>query len=198
MTAIARLAAGTRLAQAGRVHTLGLLHPPALRLLAALAALAAWIAPASASPADESLWQLEVRAGYGLALGGSGEAMSRRLTPLTLSADIAVAVMDEPRLAGYGGLVVETLDRNAAGAVFGVELHPHHSRLHLAGGGTWLVAPYTLYGPTATAGACFHASPGIGVCTDLQITAFIGGSDLPDGTTVTQAQLALGLVFDAL
>ena len=162
-------------------------------------ALLAWCAhPALGSPTADPLWQVELHAGYGVSVGGSGDRMSQRTTPLTLTAIAAIAVNDDPPLAGYGGLVVETLDRNAAGVVFGVELHPHGSRLHLAGGGSYLVAPYTLWGATASAGACFHAVRAVALCGDVQLTAFIAGSDLPDGATATQAQLVLGMVFDAL
>ncbi|HEX3765001.1 MAG TPA: hypothetical protein VHW23_40175 [Kofleriaceae bacterium] len=159
-----------------------------------------WCAARSAvaSPADQPLWQVELHAGYGLAVGGNGDQMSRRPTPLTLTAIAAIAVNDDPPLAGYGGLVVETLDRNAAGLVFGVELHPHGSRLHLSGGGEYVVAPYTLWGATASGGACFHTARTVALCGDLQLTAFITGSDLPDGATATQVQLVLGMVFDAL
>lgn len=178
--------------------------PPAPRLVFRALRLGlpllAWCAArsATASPADDPLWQVELHAGYGLAVGGSGDQMSRRPTPLTLTAIAAIAIDDDPPLAGYGGLVVETLDRNAAGAVFGVELHPHGSRLHFAGGGTYLVAPYTLWGATASAGACFHTVRTVALCGDVQLTAFIAGSDLPDGAAATQAQLVLGVVFDAL
>jgi hypothetical protein len=178
-------------------------HPAPRLLFRALrlgVPLLAWCAArsATASPDATPLWQLELHAGYGLTLGGSGTQSRWRTTPLTVTAIAAVAVVDDPALAGYGGLVVETFDRNAAGAVFGVELHPHGSRLHLAGGGTYMVAPYTLWGATASGGACFHTAPVVALCGDLQLTAFVGGSDLPDGVTATQVQLVLGMVFDAL
>lgn len=162
--------------------------------------LLVWCAARSAlaSPADEPLWQVELHAGYGLAVGGTGDQMSRRPTPLTVTAIAAIAVNDDPPLAGYGGLVVETVDRNAAGVVFGVEVHPHGSWFHLAGGGEYIVAPYTLWGATASMGACFHAARTVALCSDVQLTAFIAGSDLPDGATATQVQLVLGMVFDAL
>jgi hypothetical protein len=151
-------------------------------------------APAAADP----LWQAEIHAGYGVAGAGSGQQLSVRPTPFTITAIAAFAFNADPPLMGYGGLVVETLDRNAAGVVFGVELSPHGSPLHLAGGGIALVAPYTLWGATASAGVCLHAVRSIGLCGDLQLTAFIAGSDLADDRTVTQAQLVAGLVFDAL
>ena len=148
--------------------------------------------PAAAEP----LWQAELRMGYGLAVSGSGTAMSTRASPLMVAATIAMAVEDTPPLAGYGGLVVETLDRNAAGAVFGVRMASENSRLRLAGGGIWLIAPYSIYGATASVGACTHLSRRVGLCGDVQLTAYIAGSDLADGHTVTQGQLVAGMVFD--
>jgi len=174
--------------------------PLLLRALRLGIPLIAWCAARSAvaSPAADPLWQLELHAGYGLTFGGGGNEVRWRTTPLTLTAIAAIAVAEDPAIAGYGGLIVETLDRNAAGAVFGVELHPHGSRLHFAGGGSYLVAPYTLWAATASAGACVHTSPVVGLCGDVQLTAFIAGSDLPDGVAATQIQAVLGVVFDAL
>jgi hypothetical protein len=182
--AIARRRTGTRLATPDRVR----------RVCSSALVLAALAAPAAADP----LWQVELHAGYGVAVSGSGDQMTQRPTPLTFTGIVAVAVDADPPLFGYGGIAVETLDRNAAGVVFGVELHPHGSHLRFAGGGVTMVAPYTLWGATASAGACFHAFRAMAVCGDLQLTAFLAGDDLPDGRSVTQGQAVLGLVFDAL
>ncbi len=152
---------------------------------------------ANRAAAADSLWQAEVRAGYGIAVGGSGARMSTRATPLTLAAIASFAFNEEPPLWGYGGLIVETLDRNAAGVVFGVRVSPRDS-LRLSVGGTWLVAPYTLFGVTASAGSCRRALPHADVCGDVQLTEYIAGSDLAEGHTVTQVQLVVGVVFDAL
>jgi len=172
--------------------------PASARL--ALIALIALIAvdPRSAAAEPLPLWQAEVRAGYGVAVGGSGSRMSTRATPLTLAAIASFAFNEEPRLYGYGGLLIETLDRNAAGATFGVRFSPRGSRLRLSGGGTWMVAPYMLFGATASGGACMRWKPSIGLCGDVQLTAFFAGNDLADGRAVTQAQLVVGMVFDAL
>jgi hypothetical protein len=186
MTAIVRCTDGMPLAVTAGVRT-----------RFALVVVLATAAPARHAPADP-LWQAEIHAGYGLALSGASDQMSRRPTPLTITAIAAFAVNADPPLAGYGGMVVETLDRNAAGVVAGVELSPRGSHLHLAGGGIALVAPYTLWGATASAGACAHAAHGIALCGDLQLTAFVAGSDLGDGRSVTQGQLVAGMVFDAL
>jgi len=148
--------------------------------------------------AAEPLWQAEIRAGYGVATGGSGARMSTRKTPLTLAAIAAFAFNEEPLLYGYGGLLVETLDRNEAGATFGIRYSPRGSRVRLSGGGTWMVAPESLFGATASGGVCMKWKPSIGLCGDVQLTAFIAGSDLAAGRAVTQAQLVAGMVFDAL
>lgn len=161
-------------------------------------ALIAQAPPALASPADEPLWQAELRAGYGIALGGAELEMSRRPTPVTLTASVAVAINDSPPLFGYGGAVIETLDRNGAGAVGGVEIQPRGSRLHLAGGGIAMIAPYTLYGATANAGLCMKPGHTARLCGDLQMIAFFAGDDLGTNRTVTEFQFAVGVVFDGM
>lgn len=172
--------------------------PPRPRPLLFPVALLAGVALGSPAASADPLWQAEVHLGYGLAVSGSGDAASRRATPLTITAIAAVAIEDSPPLAGYGGVLVETLDRNAVGTVFGVRLAPAGGRLRFAGGGAVVLAPYTLWGATASGGACMRAWARIGLCGDLQLTAYLAGSDLADGHTVTQAQLVAGLVFDAL
>lgn len=162
-----------------------------------LLALAAAFGAIRSSAADP-LWEAELRAGYGVSVGGAGERMSTRATPLTLEASVAFAFNDEPRLAGYGGLTVETVDRNGVGTVFGVILTPRDSHLRLAGGGTYLFAPYTLWGASASIGLCFHVSSRTSLCSGVEATAYFAGSDLPDGRTVTDGKLVLGLRFDAL
>jgi hypothetical protein len=169
------------------------MRPSAFALFALATALGA-----IRSSAADPLWQAELRAGYGIAVGGSGARMSARPTPLTLGATVAFAFNEEPPLAGYGGLTVETLDRNAVGSVFGVQLSPHGSRLRLAAGGTWMFAPYTLWGATASIGLCFHITSQTGLCSDVEATAYFSGSDLADGRTTTDGKLVIGLVFDAL
>jgi len=168
-------------------------RPPVHLAALVAASLGAIAAPAAAEP----LWLAEISAGYGLAMSGKGVQMSRRPTPLTLTVTAACAFDEDPPLWGYGGLVVETLDRNAIGAAVGVRLTPHGSHLRVSGGGSVLIAPYTLWGATASAGACAHATRVVGLCGDVQLTAYFAGSDLAEGRTVTQAQLVLGLVFDA-
>src|SRR4051794_23066535 len=113
-------------------------------------AIAAPIAPPAApadgrSTADEPPpISAEVRPGYGVAVGGGAGRASLRGSPLVLAARVAVAVRDEPRMSGYGGLIVETLDRTGVGGEAGVTLEPR-VRLRLRAGGIAMVAPYQLW-----------------------------------------------------
>ena len=149
-------------------------------------------AAASADP----LWGAELHAGYGVDVAAGGGAAGARSSPLTIEGGVAVAVNDDPPLYGYGGLIVETLDRGSIGTVFGIQLRPSGSALHVGAGGTWIFAPYTLWGARANAGAC--TSSRIKVCGDLVLTSYFAGTDLVMGHDVTQVQLALGVQFDAL
>jgi hypothetical protein len=151
-----------------------------------------------ASPvAADPLYEAELRVGYGISVGGGQGMTATSATPLTLAALGSIAINDEPRVSAYGGLVVETLDRSSAGVMAGVRLSPAGSPFRFAAAGTWLVAPYTLWGAIASAGACKHVGAGWSACGDLQLTAYIAGTDLPDGRSVTQVQGVLGMVFDA-
>jgi hypothetical protein len=147
--------------------------------------------------AENGLLQAELRLGYGVSMGGGGGHMATRATPLNVAAIAALAIRDEPRVYAYGGLAAETLDRNTVGALGGVRLAPSGSPLRLAAGAAWWFAPYTLYGATASGGACWRRS-GIGVCGDIQLAVYVAGSDLAEGRTLTQVQGVLGVVFDAL
>jgi hypothetical protein len=152
---------------------------------------------ALATPAHaESLWEAELRVGYGVSAAGSGGMTTMRSTPLTVGAIGAIAIRDEPRMFAYGGLTAETLDRNAIGAVAGVRLEPRGTPVRLAGGAAYMIAPFSLLGATGSVGACLRGS--LTICGDLQLTAYFAGSDLAEGRTVTQVQGVLGLVFDAL
>jgi hypothetical protein len=151
-----------------------------------------------AAKADEMpLWDAELRLGYGVSVGGGQGMTTTRTSPLTITAVGAVALSYEPPLAGWGGLVVETLDRTAVGATAGIRFTPMLRRIRLSAGGVALVAPYTLYGGTAAAGTCFGLGDlGLRACADVQLTAYFAGDDLAPGAAVTQLQLVLGVAFD--
>jgi hypothetical protein len=153
--------------------------------------------PATARGADDdvpSLYSAEVRAGYGVAMGGGAGRASVRGSPLVLAARVAIAIREEPRLSGYGGLIVETLDRTGVGGEGGVVLHPT-ARTRLRGGAVAMVAPYRLYGGVLGGGRCLRGAPR--VCLDLDASVFVAGSDLPSGGAAMQVVLGLGIGFDA-
>lgn len=145
---------------------------------------------ASAQP----LWDAELRLGYGLEIAGSQGMAAPRSAPLTLGGIAAVAINDDPPLYGFGGFVVETLDRSAVGATGGIMFAS--GRLRLKAGGVWLFAPYTLWGVAASGGACGRIGSGMRMCGDLELTQYFAGTDLVKGSAVTQGQFVLGLVFD--
>ena len=145
---------------------------------------------------EPPIYEAELRLGYGIAVGGGGGMTSTRPTPLTIAGTGSVAINDQPHLAAYGGATLETLDRNAVGAITGIRLAPNRT-LRLAAGAEYIFAPYTLWGATGSVGAC-HGFGRLAMCADLQLTAYFAGTDLADGRTVTHVQGVLGMVFDAL
>jgi hypothetical protein len=161
-------------------------------LLAAAPSLARADGPADGD--EPALVTAEVRAGYGVSMGGGSGRASVRGSPLVLAARLAIAVREEPRMSGFGGLVVETLDRTGVGAEGGVVLHPT-VRTRLRAGGVAMVAPYRLYGGVLGGGRCLAGSPR--VCLDLDASVFVAGSDLPMGGAAVQVVLGLGIGFDA-
>jgi len=162
-----------------------------VRLLCPLI-VAALSTPAAAQP----LWEAEVRAGFGVAMGKETDmSTARRTTPLTLTATGAIAISDEPELSTYGGIAVETVARNTFGFVGGVKLAVPGMPIRLAAGAVWVYAPATRWGATASAGTC-RTRGSLGLCGDLQLTTYVAGSAIDEGHTVTSVQLVFGMVFD--
>lgn len=162
--------------------------------------------PAVASAEPVSLWEAELSLGYGMMRRGTSETTSggvmRRGTsetattsggPLVFSAIGAVAISDEPPALAFGGLVVETLERNSVGVIGGARLEPTELPVRLRGGGIWMFALQTLWGAQASAGSCLGKGT-FAVCADLQLTAYFAGTGLPNNETELQLQLALGFV----
>jgi hypothetical protein len=156
------------------------------------------VASIGGSAHAEPLWEAELRFGYGMALGAGGGMTTRRATPLTITALGSMAIEEQPPLSAFGGLVVETLNRSSVGATGGVRLAALDGKVRVAGGATYVFAPYTLWGATASVGACKRGKKGFGLCADAALTAFFAGTDLAEDRTVTQIQGTLGMVFDAL
>lgn len=145
--------------------------------------------------AEPGLVTGEVRLAFGLATGGGAGRASMRATPLVLSAGGAIAVRDQPRVAGYANLVVETLDRTGAGGEAGLVMLAA-GRLRLRGGAIAIVRPYTLWGAAVAGGTCWPVA-GVAACGELAADLFIGGTDLPARSAVAQLLLGVSVVFDA-
>lgn len=182
------------------------------------------LASASGTAAAQSLWEAELRFGYGLAIATNpndatpmppppttdpavtatetdGTVMaldSSPAAPTTISALGAIAINDAPALAAYGGLVVELREETAVGVTGGVRLNPGGGRVRLAAGGSYLHAPKTMWGASASAGLCVRVAAMLKTCGDVQLTTYVAGSALDDGETLTQVQAVLGVVFDSL
>lgn len=162
-----------------------------MRLLA-LSLLGLLATPAAAQP----LWEAELRAGYGVAMGKETDmATAHRTTPLTIEATGAVAISDEPEVSTYGGITVETVQHNTFGFVAGIKLRVPEMPVRVAAGALWIYAPGTRWGVSASAGAC-KESGALALCADLQLTNKFAGDAIDEGHTVTEVQLVLGIGFD--
>jgi hypothetical protein len=151
--------------------------------------------PRVSSADDEpALITAEVRVGYGVSAGGGAGRASLRGSPLVLAARVAVAIREEPRMSGYGGLVVETLDRTGIGGEAGVALEPTR-KTRLRAGAIAMVAPYRLWGGAVGGGRCLGGATK--VCLDVDADLFVGGSDLPAGSAAVQIMFGVGIGFDA-
>jgi hypothetical protein len=161
--------------------------------IAPLLVLVAHTAAADPPP----LYEAELRLGYGVAVEAGADMMATRPSPLTIAATGSIAVSAEPQVAAYAGLVAETLHHRSVGATAGARLTSPQLPIRLAAGGVWMFAPYTLWGLQGSAGACMRGGVGVGLCADLQLTAYVAGTDLAPDETITQVQGVIGLVFDA-
>lgn len=167
--------------------------------------------PVTAAAEPVPLWEAELQLGYGVTRRGraepamaddsmrSGEAEPSATTtgPLVFSALGAVGLSDDPPALAFGGLTVETLDRSSVGMIGGIRLEPTQLPVRLRGGGIWMFVPQTLWGAQASVGSCLgHGT--FGVCADVQVTAYFGGTGLPNDETELQVQLAVSFVTRGL
>lgn len=160
-----------------------------MRWVLGVAILVATITPCWGDPGPEAhLVEGEARVGYG---GG-----------ITLQTIGAVAINEEPALSAFGGLVVDFRDgKTAVGATGGVRVNPNHGPFRFGAGGTYLHSPETMWGATASAGACKAMFAPLRICGDVQLTTYFAGSALMgagEPTSITQIQAVLGVAFDAL
>jgi hypothetical protein len=145
--------------------------------------------------ADPPLWNAELRLGYGFeVIGGDDNMTAAHSAPMTLEGIAAYAFNDDPWLYGYGGFVVETLDRNSIGGVGGIQIASGPLRARV--GGVYIFAPNSLYGLNVSGGVCRHLTKMIKGCGDLSLTEYFAGKDIVQGHAVTQVQLVFGMVID--
>jgi hypothetical protein len=185
--------------------TSALARSTALALTSAVALIALGAATATAARADQSgdsdsdppLTSLEARVGYGLAFGGGSGTSSQRPSGVTITALVDHAVVVEPWTSIFGGVVAEGYGRGSAGMVVGARVRPARGRIRIAGGGVALLVPASLYGPLASVGGCLPVESSLHLCVDVEATLFVAGTDLPEERIAGQAQLVLGIAFDA-
>ncbi len=170
---------------------------PALALTSVLALGARPVRAGSDDIGEPALTSLEARVGYGLAFGGGSGGSSQRLSPLTLTALVDHAVVADPWTSVFGGIVAEGYGRGSAGVQVGARVRPARGRLRIAGGAQALLVPATLFGPLASVGGCLPVTGPFNLCADIEAVLFAAGSDLPDERIAGQAQLVVGLAFDA-
>jgi hypothetical protein len=159
----------------------------------------ALIAASSVARAETtmSLVDVEVRAGWGLEVGGAAGQSVVKTSPMMFAARAAIAIQDEPAMWAYVGAMTEAGARSSAGVNAGVRFAPReHLRLSL--GGLWITEPYSLFGGTLAIGSCLKASGAFHVCGDVEASLLWGGTDLPQGRSITQTMFVLGVRFDAM
>ena len=147
-----------------------------------------------AQPAHDAhpLWEAELQLGYGVTQTSSEEMSHTAKGPLLFAALGAVAVTEDPHVYAVGGLVGEAIDRTAIGVTAGARLVIPHTPMRVTGGGVWMVAPKTLWGATASAGACWGKGK-LGLCGDVAVTAYVAGTALPADELELQVGFVLGV-----
>jgi hypothetical protein len=167
-----------------------------LAIVTALVLLAGPLAHAK----QPALLSIEVEAGDGVGIGGGGAGrLTMRMAPVTLTLLADYAIRTQPWVSVVGGLRGETLGRAGAGGVLGLRIRPAKGPLRIGVELNTILVPYTIAGPAGTIGACFRPTHrGWGLCGDLEITAYVLGTDLPPGRVVAQGALLVGVTFDAL
>lgn len=158
-------------------------------------------AAAAPARAREPILRIDVQVGGGIDVGdGGANGAVWRAAPFSFTLLADYAINTQPWVTLFGGLRGEALSRGGIGGLFGVRLHPYRGLLHLGVGGIAMVAPYTIAGVIGGAGLCARHALGqkIGLCGDVEATAWFLGSDVPPGKVVTQLQIVFGVSFDAL
>ncbi len=139
------------------------------------------------------LWEAEVKIGYGITQATEEGMSHTHKGPLLFSALGAVAVNDDPHVYAVGGLVGQAMDRTSIGVSAGARLVVPGTPVRLTGQGVWMVAPKTLWGATASGGACVGKGS-LGLCADVAVTAYVAGTALPKDELELQVAFLLGVV----
>lgn len=147
--------------------------------------------------ADPPIIAVEARVGYGMAFGGGAGSSVERWSPVTFTALVDHAVVAEPWTSLFAGVAAEGHGRGAAGGLVGARVRPAGGPVRVAGGAIGMLVPATLFGPLASVGMCFPILASFNVCADAEATLFVAGSDLPEDRIAAQAQLVVGVGFDA-
>lgn len=146
---------------------------------------------AVAEPAHP-LWEAELQVGYGITKH-TDEGMSHSAVgPMSFAALASIAINEEPRAYAVGGLVGETLERDAIGVTAGARLVVPNTPVRVTGAGVWMVAPKTLWGASAAAGACWGQGT-LALCADVQMTAYVAGTALPKDELELQFAFVIGV-----
>jgi hypothetical protein len=138
------------------------------------------------------LWEAELQLGYGITQITEGEMSHTHKGPLLFSALGAVAINEDPYVYAVGGLVGEAIDRTAIGVTAGARLMVPNTPVRVTGAGVWMIAPKTLWGASAAAGACLGEGT-LAICGDVQVTAYVAGTALPKDELELQVAFVLGV-----
>lgn len=163
-------------------------------LLPAIAIAEPKEAPEKEHVDSHPLWEAELQLGYGISKRSSEEMTHTAVGPLSFAALGAIAINEEPHAYAVGGLVGETLgERTAIGVTAGARLVVPNTPVRVTGAGVWMVAPKTLWGASASAGACWGKGT-LGLCGDVAVTAYVAGTALPKDELELQVAFVLGVV----
>jgi hypothetical protein len=157
-----------------------------------LGAVALSWATASAAQAQAYLPSASIEIGSGVESGG---AVVRRART-RLRAALELRIDEAPEDALVGAAIVDLEPRAAVGGELRYFRSFGHGLFAVGGGAVGYIAPNTLFGPCAELQARVHLSDKTILVTGPEVTTFVVGADLPDGTVSWQALLQVGFRAD--
>jgi hypothetical protein len=141
----------------------------------------------------EPAYDLSASFGSGFMRGGAGGLTVAQRNPFTV--DVAVmGIRDAHWLLG-GALRLELEDGKSVAGIARAALRHRMGSIELRPGAglPFYFAPRTMLGAEVSLGVRCALSSGFGVLAQLAASAFMIGSDVPDGTTVIMFHLFLGI-----